>query len=118
MIEILDSCEVLEHFNFIHPYYGDDKFQRLFFSDDLEYMLERHEQNVILYKRSQRTKSQLRYDSEQPPEVTWVIVSRIKRFPFDLAECTFVNYLFSPNLQYYLDYNKSQKIFVIKRTID
>lgn len=51
-------------------------------------------------------------------EISWSIISRIKRFPYDLAECTFVNYLFSPNLMYYLDFNKSKNVFVIKNTID
>jgi len=36
----------------------------------------------------------------------------------DLASVTFVNYLFSPNLHYYLDFNKSKKVFVIKNTLD
>jgi hypothetical protein len=26
VIEILDTQEVQEHFSFVHPYYGDDKF--------------------------------------------------------------------------------------------
>jgi hypothetical protein len=47
----MDNSDVKEHFTFVHPYYGDDKFQRLFFSDDLQYMLERQEQNVFYYKR-------------------------------------------------------------------
>lgn len=130
MIEILaDTQEVYEHFNFVHPYYGKDKFQRLFFSDDLNYMLERQEQNVILYKKVVKggnptrgydgnTKDIAAYEMEGSPEVTWSLVNRIKRFPFDLASCTFVNYLFSPNLQFYLDYNKQQKRFVIKRSAD
>jgi hypothetical protein len=37
-----DPKGVYEHFSFVHPYYGDDTFHRLFFSEDLEYMLERH----------------------------------------------------------------------------
>lgn len=115
LIEILESQEVYENFSFDHPYYGDDKLQRLFFSDDLRYMLERQEQNVILYEKVMPAKT---LDSNEPPHVTWRIVSRIKRVPFDLAECTFVNYLFSPSLLMYLDYNKSQKIFVIKNSLD
>jgi hypothetical protein len=51
LLELMDSSEVKEHFMFIHPYYGDNKFQRLFFSDDLHYMIERQEQNVFYYKR-------------------------------------------------------------------
>ena len=43
VIEIMETNEVFEHFSFKHPYYGDDKFQRIFFSEDLDYMLERQE---------------------------------------------------------------------------
>ena len=49
-------------------------------------------------------------------EITWTLVKRIKRFPMDLASVTFVNYLFSPNLRFYLDFNKKDKMFVIKDT--
>ena len=52
VIQIMETNEVFEHFSFTHPYYGDDKFQRIFFSEDLDYMLERQEQNVLLYRRS------------------------------------------------------------------
>ena len=70
-------------------------------------MLERHDQNVILYKRlSDHNSSTIDYESESQ-EVKWTIVSRIKRFPHDLAESTFVNYLFSPDLMKYLDFNKA-----------
>ena len=34
----------------------------------------------------------------------------------DLAKVTFVNYLFSPNLLFYLDFNKKENMFVIKNT--
>ena len=50
VIEIMDTQEVKEHFSFVHPYYGDDKYQRLFFSEDLDLMLERQDQNVFLYR--------------------------------------------------------------------
>ena len=43
---------------------------------------------------------------------------RISRFPHDLANITFVNYLFSPNFMFYLDFNKNDKHFVIKKTLD
>ncbi len=39
------------------------------------------------------------------------------RFPMDLASVTFVNYLFSPNLLFYLDFNKKENVFVIKNTL-
>jgi hypothetical protein len=42
----------LEHFTFYHPYYGDENFQRLFFSEKLDLMLERQDQNVFLYDKA------------------------------------------------------------------
>ena len=35
----------------------------------------------------------------------------------DLASVTFVNYLFSPDFMSYLDFNKNEKVFVIKDTL-
>lgn len=141
----MQTNEVFEHFSFIHPYYGDDKFQRIFFSKDLDYMLERQEQNVLLYKiNRQNPKESIltpvvqKMGTISPPtvfsescekldflikptesrEVSWTLVNRIKRFPLDLSECTFVNFLFSPDLMLYLDFNMSKDVFVIKRSLD
>ena len=50
-------------------------------------------------------------------EVTWKLKKKIMRFPIDLANVTFVNYLFSPNFLYYLDFNKQKKVYVIKKTL-
>lgn len=52
VIKITKTQEVVEKFSFIHPYYGDDKFQRLFFSESLDLMLERQDQNVFLYEKT------------------------------------------------------------------
>jgi len=41
LIEILNEFEVKEHFTFIHPFYGKGSYQRIFLSDNLEYMFER-----------------------------------------------------------------------------
>ena len=41
-IEIQEGQEVKEHFSFIHPFY-EKQFHRLYFSDDLLHMIERHE---------------------------------------------------------------------------
>lgn len=37
----------------------------------------------------------------------WDMVKRINKFPMDMSESTFMNFLFSPDLMYYLDYDKS-----------
>ena len=36
----------------------------------------------------------------------------------DLSECSYNNYLFSPNLMYYLDYDRKANSFVIKKSLD
>ena len=36
----------------------------------------------------------------------------------DISECTYANYLFSPDLMYYLDFDKADDNFLIKRSID
>ena len=41
LMEILNETEVIEHYKFAHPHYGYGNYQRIYFSDDNEYMLER-----------------------------------------------------------------------------
>ncbi|CDW78106.1 wd-40 repeat protein [Stylonychia lemnae] len=110
VIEIINSQEIEEHFSFVHPNYGEGRYQRMFFSDDLQFMLERiQNQRVFFYKRE---------ETLIPGEIRWVLIRRLKQFPQDLSECTNANFLFSPNLQYYLDYDKDDNMFVIKTTFD
>lgn len=76
----------------------------------MNYMLERLiNQRVFLYKRE--------YTNE-PGVVKWQIVRRIQQFPMDLSECTYYNFLFSPNLMYYLDFDRNNESFVIKKSLD
>jgi hypothetical protein len=52
LIEILDERNVKEHLSFYHPFYGSGHYQRLYISDDTNYMLERLvNQRVFLYRR-------------------------------------------------------------------
>jgi len=52
VIEIMNETEVKEHFTFIHPFYGVGKYQRLYLSQNMEYMIERLvNQRVFLYQR-------------------------------------------------------------------
>lgn len=41
MIEIINEFEIKEHFTFVHAFYGLGNYQRLYLSENLEYMLER-----------------------------------------------------------------------------
>jgi hypothetical protein len=73
-------------------------------------MLERLiNQRVFLYKRR---------ETNTPGVVKWELIRRIVQFPMDISECTYANYLFSPDLMYYSDYDKSEDCFLIKRSID
>ena len=40
LIEIMGAQEIKEHYSFIHPFY-EGSLQRIYFSDDGEYMYER-----------------------------------------------------------------------------
>ena len=48
--------------------------------------------------------------------VEWEVKYFIRRFPTHLAATTSVNYLFSPNFKYQLDYIYDESIFVIRET--
>lgn len=40
-----------------------------------------------------------------------VLVSRIKQFPKDIAEFSRYNYIFSPDLKFYLDFDQNDGCF-------
>lgn len=72
-------------------------------------MLERIiNQRVFMYKR----------ENKPDGTVKWNLIRRLRQFPLDMSECTYYNYLFSPDLMYYLDYSKSENSFLIKRSQD
>ena len=46
------------------------------------------------------------------------MVRRLQQFPMDISESTYANYLFSPDLMSYLDFDKSDNVFQIKNSWD
>lgn len=73
-------------------------------------MLERlNNQRVFLFRRK---------ETFTPGLVKWELVRRIKPFPIDLSELSFFNYLFSPNMMHYLDYNREKRQFIIRNSLD
>jgi hypothetical protein len=53
LIEILSDTEVKIHYEFIHPHIENEPYQRMYISDDNEYMLERLlNQRVFFYKKA------------------------------------------------------------------
>jgi hypothetical protein len=62
LIEIINESEIKEHFTFIHPFYGVGKYQRIYFSENNEYMLERLvNQKVTLYHRKKAIFGQVKW---------------------------------------------------------
>ena len=82
---------------FVHVFYGKGKYQRLYLSDNLDYLLERLvNQRVFLYKRQKDDQGAIKYK----------MVRRLEQFPMDMSEQSYANYLFSPDLAYYIDYDR------------
>jgi hypothetical protein len=68
LIEIISESEVKEHLSYIFPYYGGDKYtQYMFFSDDMNFMLERliNARAFLYLRESAGTR-------EQPNRVRWL----------------------------------------------
>ena len=109
LIEIINEYEIKEHFSFIHPFYGVGKYQRIYISENMDYMLERLiNQKVLLYQRIPGALNNV---------CKWKLAKRLTKFPMDLAGLTYMNYIFSPDLMYYLDYDHNEANFVIKETL-
>lgn len=45
------------------------------------------------------------------------MIKRITRFPMDMSECTYANYLFSPSFMFFLDFDKNKNKYVIRETL-
>ena len=71
--------------DFVHPFYGEGKYQRIYLSDNLEYLFERLvNQQVLLYRKS-----------FQNDIIVYKLIRRIHSFPMDISELTYANYLFT-----------------------
>lgn len=113
MIEILSPTDIIEHMNFKHPRMTREKYGRMYFSTDKEYMLEKcinHE--IFIFKR------ELTDDYQKTKEVKWRKIKRIINHSIDLSEFSYFNYLYSPNLMLFVDADSSGDCFTIKSTID
>lgn len=87
------------------------QYQRIYFSDDLSLMIEKsHHFNMTL---SQRVDA---LDGSRT--VTWKPLRKFINQASDLSEFSVFNYMFSPNLELYVDSEKSSDSYTIKKTID
>jgi hypothetical protein len=110
LISILDSARVKVHFVFKHAKYGHN-YQRIYFSDDRELMLERLQNHLVfLYRRE--------VVNQSTGEVTWNIVKRLEQFCTDLSDYSYFNYLFTPDLKLYIDFSKADNKFMIRNSFD
>lgn len=83
----------------------------MYLSDDLEYMLERERNHMVfLYKKKPVEGSALK--------VTWQIVKKLEFISPEICDITPFNFLFTPSLQYYLDFNIALNKYFIKRSSD
>lgn len=74
-------------------------------------MLERLQNHVVfLYQRQDLNIA--------TKEVGWNILRRIEYFSTDMADFSYFNYCFTPNLQHYIDYSKADNKYMIRRSID
>ena len=90
-IEIADAKSVKEHLVFVHQNYKE-KFQKIFISDDNQFMIERLVNlRVLLYRN-------INYASGEV-NIKWQLVKRFEDFPHDLSELSQSLFMFSPNLQ-------------------
>lgn len=108
ILTILNEKEMKEQCNFIQVFESTENFLRIYFSDDLQYMLERQQNQKVFIKK--------RVDYEGG-FCKWKSIIHLKQFPMDLSELCQANFLFSPDLMYHLDYDKTLNVFTIKDTL-
>jgi hypothetical protein len=137
LIEIMSDQDVKEHLSFVFPHYevppvtqkikedsddSDDNqenkqvdqrrknpMQHLFFSEDMQFMLEMlSNARVFMYRRVHMR------DRTNDTRVRWELYRRFKQFPTDLQEITQYPYIFSPDFSMYLDVDRKNKVFLIK----
>ncbi|CDW83568.1 wd-40 repeat protein [Stylonychia lemnae] len=108
LIEIISPEEVKVHFTYIHPYYGINVYYRICFSEDLNFMFIRLiNQKNFIYQRESKVQSDY---------ITWKLYSRIYQFDFQISDLVFTNYITSPDLKYFLDYDNINKKYLIRDT--
>jgi hypothetical protein len=113
LIEIAGPKTINLHFQFVHPYFTDTSYERIFFSDDRQLMLEKFETSeMFLFKRE----DQPGFDTTR--EVKWILIRRFINHQTDLSEFSEYNYLYSPNLQLYFDCDNSKSVYQIRSSMD
>mmetsp|Transcript_33876 Transcript_33876/g.24921 ORF Transcript_33876/g.24921 Transcript_33876/m.24921 type:complete len:147 (+) Transcript_33876:2523-2963(+) len=104
--------KIKEHFTFRHPvFFGKNSpgKQQLMFNDSLDIMLEVLVENrLFLYK-----KTPLGLGNSK--EVAWQRFHRFHNIPIMVMATSQFPFIFSPDLQHYLDLNIVKKQFVIRR---
>eukprot|EP00347_Sterkiella_histriomuscorum_P021861 403332513 len=109
LIEIENENSVIEHCHFIHQNYID-KFQKILISDDNELMIE-----ILVNLRVNVYQSR---QSKGGAPLKWMLQKRFQDFPHDLSEISECLFMFSPNLQRYINFDKVKGLFFIRSTLN
>lgn len=89
----------------------DHMYQKMYLSDDLEYMFERERNHMVfLYKRVPVEGSSIK--------VRWESVRKLNFISSEICDLSHCNFLFTPNLQYYIDFSLALNKYYIRRSID
>eukprot|EP00347_Sterkiella_histriomuscorum_P009906 403339425 len=109
VIEIISEFQVEEHMVFYHPVMSE-KNQRIFFDSNLFFMLEIIDNlRVVLYRKIE--------DKQIKKNVTWELVKRFERYPFDLeTQEGFIRCL-SPSFKNLIDVDLKNKDFIVRNAI-
>jgi len=101
IVEIVSAKEVKVHRTFRHPIYqGNTKDPQLWFSNDLELMLEvLNPKRITLYQ----------WNNEE-----WQEIKKLTIFDIELNGSTVYPVAFSPDFKHYIDYDYTQQSFVLR----
>jgi hypothetical protein len=109
VIEIVNEKEIKEHCSFIRPYY-EGSLQFIFFSDNLEFMVESFfNSRVYLLKR--------RDIKGNGATCEWDQVLKFPQFPTDAIEKSLYPFVLSPDFTQILDVDRKHKTFMIRDTV-
>ena len=98
---------VSERFTFTFAHYGTKIQQKLTLSRDLEKLMEVYDDSKCrIWKKN--------FKLENQKKVYWSVLFQIKKYPTPLQGFTCANFLFSPNLNFFIDVAVISSQFIIR----
>jgi len=107
LLEIKGRTEIKVHRTFVHPLFFGDNTQDpgLFFSDDLEFMLEFiNSKRITLFKW-------------YPESNDWQVVRKLDNYDKEMNGSTMYPTSMTPDFKYFLDFDHKHHHFMIRDTI-